>query len=68
MAAKKLKYPYDDYRQRRSNFPKRKKTKIRNEKPKGTYSVALVMAYLAAKNENRSLEDLPQADFGRLPG
>ena len=45
-----------------------KKTKIRNEKPKGTYSVALVMAYLAAKNENRSLEDLPQADFGRLPG
>ena len=22
----------------------------------------------AAKNENRSLEDLPQADFGRLPG
>ena len=25
------------------------------------------MAFLAAENENRQLEDLPQADFGRLP-
>ena len=33
------------------------------EKPKVTYSVALVLAFLAAKNENRQLEDLPQADF-----
>ena len=32
-----------------------------------TYSVALVMAFLAAENENRQLEDLPQADFGRVP-
>ena len=43
------------------------KTKIRKEKPKVTYSVALVMAFLAAGNENRRLEDLPQADFGRVP-
>ena len=53
------------YRQWRSNFRrKRKKTKIRKEKPKVTYTVALVMAFLAAENENRLLEDLLQADFG----
>ena len=28
---------------------------------------ALVIAFLAAGNENRQLEDLPSADFGRLP-
>ena len=39
------------------------KTKIRKEKPKFMYSVALVMTILAAGNENRLLEDLPQADF-----
>ena len=27
----------------------------------------LVLPFLSAKNENRQLEDLPQADFGRLP-
>ena len=32
-----------------------------------TYSVALVLAFLSAENENRQLEDFPQADFGRLP-
>ena len=31
------------------------------------YSVALVLAFLSAENENRKLENLPQADFGRLP-
>ena len=36
-------------------------------KPKVTYSVALVMAFLEAENENRQLEGLPQADFGRVP-
>ena len=25
------------------------------------------MAFLAAENEDRQLEDLPQADFGRVP-
>ena len=28
------------------------------------YSVALVIVILAAENENRQLEDLPQLDFG----
>ena len=37
------------------------------EKPKVTYSVVLVLAFLSAENENRQLEDLLQADFGRLP-
>ena len=31
---------------------KGKKTNIRKRKPKATYSVALVMAFLAAENEN----------------
>ena len=48
-------------------FLKGKKTKIRKEKPKVTYSVTLVMAFLAAENENRQLKGLPQADFGRVP-
>ena len=41
----------------------RSKTKIRKEKPKVTYSVALVMALLPAENENQQLTDLPQVDF-----
>ena len=28
--------------------------------------MALVLAFLQAENENRRLEDLPQADFGRF--
>ena len=48
-------------------FVERKKTNILKEKPKVTYSVALVLAFLSAENENRQLEDLPLADFGRLP-
>ena len=39
-------------RQLRSNF------KIWKEKPKVTYPLALVMAFLATENENRQLEDL----------
>ena len=35
------------------------------EKPKVLYSVASELAFLSA--ENRQLEDLPLADFGRLP-
>ena len=46
---------------------KGKKTNIRKRKPKAMYSVALVMAFLAAENENWQIEDLLQADFGRLP-
>ena len=48
-------------------FLERKKTNILKEKPKVTYSVALVLAFISAENENRQLEDLPLADFGRLP-
>ena len=36
------------------------------EKPKVTYLVALVLTFLSAENENRQLEDLSLADFGRL--
>ena len=45
-----------------------KKTKIQKEKAKVTYSVALVMAFLATESDNRQLEDLLQADFGCVPG
>ena len=40
---------------------------MRKEKSKVTYSVALIVEFLAAENENRQLEDLPQADFVRVP-
>ena len=46
---------------------KGKKTNILKEKPKVAYSVALVLAFLLSENENRQLEDLRLADFGRLP-
>ena len=46
---------------------KAKKTNILKEKPKVSYSVALVLAFLSAENENRQLEDFLLADFGRLP-
>ena len=46
---------------------KAKKTNKLKEKPKVMYSVALVLAFLSAENENRQPENLPQADFGRLP-
>ena len=42
------------------------KTNIQKEKPKVTYSVALVLTFLSTENENLQLEDLPLADFGRL--
>ena len=29
--------------------------------------MTLVLAFLSAEGENRQLEDLPLADFGRLP-
>ena len=67
MAAKTLK---NTYRLQTVTFKlsqKLKKTKIRKEKPWVTYSVALVMAFLAAENENRQLEDLLQADFCCVP-
>ena len=48
-------------------FLEGKKTNTVKEKPKVTYSVALVLAFLSAENKNRPLKDLPLASFGRLP-
>ena len=67
MAAKTLKNPYRLQTVTFKLSQKLKKTKIRKEKPWVTYSVALVMAFLAAENENRQLEDLLQADFCCVP-
>ena len=67
MAAKTLKIPYRWLTSRFKLFYRGKKTNILKEKLKVTYSVALVLAFLSAENENRRLEDLSLADFGRLP-
>ena len=48
-------------------FLEGEKTNKKKRKTEVTYSVALVLRFLAAENENRQLEDLPLADFGRLP-
>ena len=48
-------------------FLEGEKNQYAKGKPKVTYSVALMLAFFAAENENRQLEDLPLADFGRLP-
>ena len=40
---------------------------MQKQKPRVSYSVALVLAFLEADNENRKLEDLALAHFGRLP-
>ena len=48
-------------------FQKGKETNTLKEKPKVAYSVALVLAFLSAENENRQVEDLPLGDFGLLP-
>ena len=48
-------------------FLEREGNQRTKEKPKVAYSVALVLAFLSSENENRQLEDLPLADFGRLP-
>ena len=47
-------------------FLEGEKTNILKEKPKVTYSEALVLAFLSAENEIRQLEDLPLTDFGLL--
>ena len=67
MAAKTLKNPYRWQTMRFKLSQKGKKTNILKEKPKVAYSVALVLAFLSAENENRQLEDLSLADFGCLP-
>ena len=44
-----------------------RKPKKKKVEPGVTYSVALVMVFLAAENESQRLIDLPQADFGCVP-
>ena len=44
-----------------------KETNRLKEKPKFTYLVALMLAFLSAEEENRQQEDLPLANFGCLP-
>ena len=51
----------------RTNFSRRGRKPISKKKPRVTYSVTLVLAFLSAENENQQLEDLPLADFGCLP-
>ena len=54
-------------RQWSSNSSIRGKTNTQKQKPKVTYSMALLLTFFAAENENRQPEDLPLTDFGRLP-
>ena len=42
-------------------------TLSKKNKRKVAHSVALMLAFLSAENENRQLEDLPLADFSRVP-
>ena len=67
MVAKTLKNPYHWQTMRFKLFQKGKKTNTLKEKPKVVYSVALVLSFLLAKNENWQVEDLPLANFGHLP-
>ena len=67
MATKTLKNPYRWQTMRFKLSWEGTKTNTLKEKSKVAYSVALVLAFLSAENENRQLEDLPLADFGRLP-
>ena len=66
MAAETLKNMYCWQTVRFKLSQKGKKTNILKEKLKVTYSVALVLAFRSAENENQQLEDLSLADFGHL--
>ena len=66
MPAKTPKNPYRWQTMRFKLSLKERKTNTLKEKPKVAYSVALLLAFISAENENRRLEDLPRADFGRL--
>ena len=67
MAAKTLRKSVSLTDSEVQTFLEGEKTNIQKEKPKVPYSVALVLAFFAVENENRQLEDLALADFGRLP-
>ena len=53
------------YRQWRSNLPRRKRNQ--NMKRKNWKLHIQCLAFLAAENENWQLDDLPKANFGRVP-
>ena len=65
-AAKTLKNPYHLQTVTIKLLKKGKKTTERKTESYSN-SVALVMAFLEAENENRQLKDFPQADFDRIP-
>ena len=67
MAAKTLKNSVSLTDSEVQTFLEGEENQLLKEKLKVMYSVALVLAFLSAENENRQLEDLPLADFGRLP-
>ena len=65
MAAKTLKKYLSLKDSDAQTFLEEEENQYTRRKPKVAYSVALVMAFVAAVNENRQLEDFPQTDFGR---
>ena len=70
MVAKTLKNPYHSQTVRVKLSSNGKKTNILKEKQQkksDVLTVALVLAFLLAENENQQQEDLPLADFGHLP-
>ena len=67
MAAKTLKNSVSLTDSEVQTFLEGEENQLLKEKLKVMYSVALVLAFLSAENENRQLEDLPLAYFGCLP-
>ena len=67
MAAKTLKKSVSLTDSEAQTFLEGEENNILKEKSKVKYSAASVLAFLLAENENRQMEDLPLANFGRLP-
>ena len=54
-------------RQSGSNFPSREGNQYTKRKTESCVFRGVCVSFLTAENENRQLEDLSPADFGRLP-
>ena len=54
-------------RQSDSNFPSREGNQYTKRKTESCVFRGVCVSFLTAENENRQLEDLSPADFGRLP-
>ena len=67
MAAKTLKTSVSLTDNQVHTFLEGEENQYTKKNPKVTFSVVFVLVFLSAKNGNRQLEDLPLADFGRLP-